>query len=355
MSLRAGELGPVLVTGATGRVGRVLVEALLAHGQRVAVVSRAPAVVERLWPGRGVETRRADLARPETLAGVCAGVETLIHLASYAPAADEPDIYEAPGHWTVTAEGTRALMAEARDAGTLRRMLYLSTVKAMGDATGARGHPVGPDEVVPAPETGYGRAKLIAEGELLASAAALDIPGCVLRLPMVYGLAGEGNLARMIAAVAAHRFPPWPRIDNHRSAVHVEDAVAAVLLAVAHPASTGRTYCVTDGGAYSTRWIYERICRALGRPVPRWTVPLWVLRAAAGAGTLGERLFGRRMPLTLEGLDKLVGDAWFSSATLERELGFRARHRLDEEIEGLVRMVRGGDREGPRPPDSSVV
>jgi len=72
----------------------------------------------------------------------------------------------------------------------------------------------------------------------------------VLRLPMVYGLEGQGNLALMIAAIARHRFPPWPRHDQRRSAIHVADAVRAALLCAGQPRAAGQVFLVTDGGLH---------------------------------------------------------------------------------------------------------
>jgi nucleoside-diphosphate-sugar epimerase len=165
---------------------------------------------------------------------------------------------------------------------------------------------------------------------------------CVLRLPMVYGLAGEGNIARMIAAVARNRFPPWPKIENRRVAVHIDDVIRAALLVVCDPRAAGQVYLVTDGQTYSTRWLYERIRLALGRPPPHWTVPLWALQAAAAAGSLAERVTGRAMPLNRTGLDKLTGNAWFSSRKIARGLGFEPQRDLETEIPRMVRdHVRG--------------
>lgn len=324
----------MLVTGATGQVGRRLVAALLADGQRVAILTRHPEAARALWPDAPVEIRAGDLADPASLAGVCADCATLFHLASHAPGPAEPDLYAAPGHWAVTADGTDRLMTQAARSD-LRQVVYISSVKAMGDRAGAGGQAA--DETLPpAPDSLYGRAKLAAERRVLALGQETGIRTCVLRLPMVYGLDGAGNLPRLVAAVKARRFPPWPRRVNRRSAVHVEDAIAAARLAARHPASAGETFCVTDGRAYSTRWIYERILEALGRPIPRWGVPLGALKAAAAAGTLTSRLTGRRVPLTLDTLDKLAGNACFSSAKLESRLGFRPRHDLEAEIRRLV-------------------
>jgi nucleoside-diphosphate-sugar epimerase len=327
-------LGQVLVTGATGKVGRRLVSELLLTGNRVVVLTRSSDAALALWPEHSPEIRTADLTDPLSLGSLCEGIDTLFHLASYSPRPDEPDIYEAQDHWAVTAEGTANLMAEVSASG-VQRLIYLSSIKAMGDAAGALGRPA--DEAVsPAPDSLYGRAKLAAERSVLDLGRTSGRHTVVLRLPMVYGLGENGNIARMVKAVSAGRFPPWPRIENHRVAIHVEDAVAAAILVAHHPECAGEVYFVTDGRAYSTRWLYEQALIALGRPIPRWTTPLWMLRLAAAAGTLGEHLTGRRMPLTLDGLGKLTGDAWFSSAKLEHDLGFRPRHRLETEIPSLI-------------------
>lgn len=326
----------VLVTGGTGKVGRLLVPALLQVGAQVSVLTRDPDGASGLWPGATgrLDCRRADLTAPETLPSALRGVSCVFHLASYSPPPKAPDVYEAPDHWPVTAVGTAHLVRAAREAG-VRRFLYLSSVKAMGDAAGA-GRTPATEETPPVPDSLYGRAKLAAERSVLAAGAS-GMPVCVLRLPMVYGLEGEGNLWRMIAAVAEGRFPPWPRVENHRSAVHAEDAIGAALLAATRCRADGRVYLVTDGASYSTRWIYEQICRALGREAPAWTTPRWILWSTATAGTLVTRLSGRRLPIDREGLRKLMGNAWFSSERIQAELGFRPRHGLQETIPRLVR------------------
>ncbi|MBP6582440.1 MAG: NAD-dependent epimerase/dehydratase family protein [Chromatiaceae bacterium] len=330
---------PVLVTGATGKVGRHLVQALLGEGARVTVLTRAPEKARTLWPGAPVTCRAGDLGDAASLAAALVGIDCVFHLASYSPGPDEADIYEAPAHWTVSAEGTRNLVAAAVLSGGIHRLVYLSSIKVMGDAAGAGPQPAD-EQTAPLPDSLYGRAKLEAERQVLTSGGTGGLPTCVLRLPMVYGLAGQGNIARMIDAVARHRFPPWPPIDNRRSAIHVEDAIRAALLAAWHPQAVGQIFLVTDGEHYSTRWLYKQIRLALGLPLPRWAIPLWVLWFAASLGSLGERLTGRAMPLTRAGLSKLTGDAWFSSERIRQELGFQSHHRLSAEIPLMVRDYR---------------
>ena len=329
---------PVLVTGATGKVGRHLVRALVTAGARVAILTRSTEKARTLWPAANVDYRTGDIGDPVSLDAALLGIEVIFHLASYAPTTTEANIYAAPAHWTVSAEGTRNLVDAALARG-VRRLVYLSSVKVMGDTAGAGSQPA--DETwPPAPDSLYGHAKLEAERRVLAAGRETGLHVCVLRLPMVYGLGGQGNIARLIEAVARHRFPPWPRIDNRRSAIHVEDAVRAAQLAAWHPRAAGQIFLVTDGDTYSTRWLYEQTRLALGMPIPRWAIPVWMLRVGAITGSLGEKITGRAMPLTLAGLEKLTGNAWFASDKLRRELDFLPEQKLKQEIALMARDYR---------------
>ena len=330
---------PTLVTGATGKVGRPLVSALLGAGARVSILTRDPARASALWPGAEVRVQAGDLAAAPARIPALAGMELVLHLASHAPPATAANPYGAAGHWAVTVEGTRALLAAAIAAG-VSRLVYVSSIKAMGEGGGGDR---AADETTPAtPNSAYGRAKLEAERLMLQAGAIHGRHVAVLRLPMIYGLGGKGNIARMLEAVARRRFPPWPETGNRRTALHVADAVAAILLAARLPQAAGQVYLVNDGGAYSTRWLYEHMCRALGRPVPAWTLPLWSLTMAAGLGSAAEWLTGRAMPLTRTSLRKLTASAWYSAAKIRRELGFVPEQDLATEILHLARRYRTG-------------
>jgi nucleoside-diphosphate-sugar epimerase len=299
-----------------------------------------------------MDYRCADLSDAATLHGLFNGIETVFHLASHSPPAHSLHLYDAPTHWTVTALGTRNLVASIATSA-VRKVVYASSVKVMGDAVAARGRPV-TERDMPQPDTEYGRAKLAAERSVLALGRDVAKHVSVLRLPLVYGLSNpfepnQDNVARMLAAIARRRFPPWPRVDNHRSAVHVNDALRALLLLATDSRASGQIYLVTDGRPYSTRWLYEQMCVALGRPLPRWVVPLWTLRSAATFGSLLEQVSGRVMPLNREGLAKLLGDAWYSSEKLQRELGFIAEQNLEQEIVRMVAKINQQRADGCQP------
>jgi nucleoside-diphosphate-sugar epimerase len=93
---------------------------------------------------------------------------------------------------------------------------------------------------------------------------------------------------------------------------------------------------VTDGQPYSTRELYEWICRALGKPVPVWQIPEVVFRGLAKIGDAIGALQGRRFMFDSDTLEKLAGSACYSSQKIEQKLGFQAKHHLRESLSSII-------------------
>lgn len=100
----------VLVTGATGQLGRDFIRAALAANHAVRALSRR----ERPADESGVEWVKGDLAGGDGLSAACDGIDAIVHLASDPPNAAIADV-----------EGTRRLLDAARPAG-VRHFVYMS-------------------------------------------------------------------------------------------------------------------------------------------------------------------------------------------------------------------------------------
>lgn len=157
-----------------------------------------------------------------------------------------------------------------------------------------------------------------------------------LRLAMVYGAGGRGNLERMARLIRCGLFPPLPETGNHRSLVHVDDVVSVMRLVANDPKANRRTYIVASHEAPSGRELLDALRRAFGMRARTWSVPEPLLRVVAAGGDVLEILAKRRMPFDREVFDRLLGSAWYSPARIERELGWRARISL---AEGLAELV----------------
>lgn len=313
----------ILVTGASGFIGGNLLQHLQQQGRSVLGMARGGAM--------GAGWRRGNLDDPGSLSLACQGISTVIHCAGYAHAFGALQQADVDLHWRINCEGTRRLVEAAGGAG-VRRFVFLSSVKAMGEP----GAECVAEDWQGAFLTPYGEAKRAAEAAVLESARSSAMEVVILRPAMVYGPGGKGNLERMARAISRGRFPPLPETGNHRSLVHVDDMVAAILLAIDQPRANGRTYVVAHPEAPSGGQLYDAMRRALEMPPCRWRTPESWLRLAGQAGSLAERMLHRRMPLNTEVVSRLLDSAWYSSARLQSELGWAPRVSLDE---GLRRLV----------------
>jgi nucleoside-diphosphate-sugar epimerase len=312
-----------LVSGASGFIGRRLIKALLEDGLPCRGLSRMPL--------SDATSLAVDLGDKTALTAACAGATSVFHCAGHAHAFGSRTAEDVAMHWQVNCEGTRNLVEAAGIAG-VRRFVFLSSVKAMAEP----GESCADEDFPGQPETAYGQAKRAAEAAVLEAGQRHDMHVVNLRLAMVYGAGGRGNLERMGRLVRRGLFPPLPETGNHRSLVHVDDVVAAMRLVAGDQRADGRTYIVASPEAPSGRALFDALRSVLGMPRCTWSVPASMLRVAARCADGVETLSKRRMPFDSEVLDRLLGSAWYSPARIEHELGWRARVSL---ADGLAEMV----------------
>lgn len=314
----------VVVSGASGFIGKRLYEVLNISDFGIKYITRNRSALDK-------NALVADLVDTHYPLAFFAGVECIFHLAGKAHALAESR-QDANDYFQINTEGTRKLLEAAKQAG-VKKFIYFSSVKAVGDSD------IQPmdESATSVADTPYGQSKYAAE-QLVLHGGYVPHP-VVIRPSMVYGGTEKGNLPQMVKAVAKGLFPPLPETHNRRSMVHVDDVVNAAILAAENPRAAGQIYIVTDGQAYSTRQIYDWIREALGKPPIDWSVPYPVLDALAKSGDVIGALSRRRFPLDSDALQKLTGSAWYSSAKIERELGFRAQHTLRQALPDIVRYL----------------
>jgi nucleoside-diphosphate-sugar epimerase len=312
----------VLVTGANGYIGQHLCQRLRACGKHVLALTRTQA--EGPWDENFV----ADISKDFIFARRLNGVDTIFHLAGKAHALSERK-GEEKEYDRINVQGTRKLLEAASKAG-VTRFVFFSSVKAMGEG----GDQCLDETCICQPQTPYGKSKLVAEN-LVLHGGYVPQP-VVLRLSMVYGPGSKGNLAQMIKFIKKGLFPPLPEIENKRSMVHVDDVVQAAMLAAEKPEALSRVYIVTDGKVYSTRQIYLWIRQVLGKGEPVFTVPWFIWQLGGKIGDLLGFVRGKRFVFDSQTLDKLFGSAWYSSARIQKELGFNPGWDLRSALPEMV-------------------
>ncbi|HEV7372046.1 NAD-dependent epimerase/dehydratase family protein [Arenibaculum sp.] len=264
----------VLVTGATGFVGRRLVERLLADGIAVRATVRRPngiPVADAVQVGEiGADTDWTTALQ---------GIDVVVHLAARVHILHDEAADALAAFRRTNVEGTRQLAVSAARAG-IGRVILVSSVKALADQSGKR--PLTDDDI-PRPGTPYGVSKLEAERALEDACRGTGTEWTALRPPLVYGPGVGANFGQLLA-LCQRRLPlPLGSIGNRRSLIAVDNLVDAVLRCIDHPAAAGRSFLVHDGPSPSTPDLVRTLSSALSHRARLFPVPPLLLRAALHA------------------------------------------------------------------------
>jgi UDP-glucose 4-epimerase len=280
------------ITGCNGFVGRALSQAALAQGHAVVgIVSRegacAPAVAE--WA-----TTKRDFA---SLLGEAPGygpIDCIIHLASRVHELGEGRDASTllPLYRETNVAGSLRVAAAAYAVGA-KRLVFVSSIKAMGEAE--PGSPPRPwtetDTAVPSDP--YGISKCEAEQALRETCARLGLELIIIRPPLVYGPGVRANFLQLMSFVARGVPLPLASVRAQRSMVFIDNLVGAILAAASHAKAPGHAFLVSDGQDMSVAEITHLLGDGLGskaRLIPVPPVVLMYLARAIGKQALADRL-----------------------------------------------------------------
>ncbi|HXG78932.1 MAG TPA: NAD-dependent epimerase/dehydratase family protein [Methyloceanibacter sp.] len=252
--------GLVLVTGASGFIGRRLTVALAKEGWRVRAAARDPGA---LPAGSGIErVLLPDLARAADWGGLLDGISHVVHLAGIAHAPGQlPD----QAYARINAQAAGELAEAAR--GKVERLVFISSIRAQAGLSAER--PI-TEKDPPAPTDAYGKAKLEAERLIAAS----GVEYTVLRPAVVYGRGVKGNIAAL-ATLAKTPLPlPFAGLVNKRSLLALDNLTAAISLALVSEQAAGETFLVADREPISVADLVAAMREGLGRAPHLVNLPL---------------------------------------------------------------------------------
>lgn len=293
-----------LITGAAGFVGRNLGQYLATrHPLRLAVRELAAAESLRSF---GEVFAVGNVCSSTDWSESLKGVNAVVHLANRAHVLRETAADPAAACREVNVEGTRRLAEQAVAAG-VRRLVYLSSVKVLGERTEARAFG---EASLPAPEDPYAESKRDAEQVLHDIAARTGLEVVVLRPPLVYGPGVGANFLRLMQWVARGIPLPVAAIHNRRSLMYVGNLASAIEACLLHPAAAGRTYLLSDGAPVSTAQLVTLLAAALGVSDRSWPLSPAVLRLTGKVTGMGGEVA------------RLVDSLEVDDAAIRRDLGW---------------------------------
>ena len=320
----------VAVTGANGFVGRVVCERLAARGWNVRAVVRTemtplPAGAQRMVV--------PDLLDVDALARAFEQTSAVVHLAARVHVMRDAESDPLAIYRRVNVDVTRAVMQAATRA-SIRRFVYLSTVKVMGEGNDVPWT----ENDKPQPVDPYGVSKREAEELVLRREGDALLEPVVLRAPLVYGPGVRANMLRLFELVD-HGMPlPFGGIRNRRSLVYIGNLAAAVEAVLESAAAPNEVFFVSDGVDVSTPDLVRAIAVALSRPSRLLAVPDMAFHVAGTAGDFVSRFLP--FPVTSAATHRLVGSLRVSSAKLRELVGFVPPYSLQEGLSETARWYR---------------
>ena len=278
----------ILVTGATGFIGKQLSRSLTDSGHEVRCTSRSH--TSKDFASRELIT--CDLESAGNLDHLTTGCDAIVHLAGRAHVmSDDPATSESL-YLSANVDVTRRLAQSAARAG-VKRMILMSSVKVNGEST-TTGSPFTSQDT-PNPQDPYSRSKTQAEQALWEVASTSAIEGVVIRPPLDYGPGVRANFASLIGIVNRGLPLPLGSIHNERSFVSIDNLVDCIATVLQSSNAAGQTFLVSDGHDLSTPELIRSIASALHKSPMLIPFPPALLKlATTTAGKRGayDRLCG---------------------------------------------------------------
>ena len=321
----------VLVTGASGLLGRTTAGLLLRRGDDVTVLQRRGA-------GLSCAEVLGSVTDEDAVTRAVRGQDAVLHLAAKVDVVGRPEEYE---HTNV--RGTATLVSAARDAGVSRfvQVSSPSVAHAGRPLCGAGAEPADPGRA----RGHYARTK--AAAELIALGA--DSPGfpvLAVRPHLVWGPGDTQLVARLVARARAGRLPVLGSGAALIDTTYVDDAAAALVAAVdaCGPSAHGEPLVVSGGDPRPVAEVFDRLCRAAGVPPPRRHVPVPLALAAGSAVDLlwaASRRTGTP-PITRFLAEQLTTAHWFDQRRTRSVLRWSPAVGLEDGFERLAAWYAAG-------------
>ena len=318
----------VLLTGATGFLGRVLARRFAEAGhQVVALVREHDADLADL----GIEQALGDITSLDPVIAAAVGCDAVVHSAAeVAPLARIDDYYD------VNVRGTENVLAACEIDG-VQCLVFTSCAGVVidrGDLNGVN-ETQRPPERAPSP---YLATKALAERHVLA-ANGPKFATVALRPHLLWGPGEPRLLPRLAALARSGRLrlfgEPGKKIDS----CYVDNAADAHLAALDRlepgAAIAGKAYFITQGEPASVEGFLNSLLRAAGYPAETRRLSAGFARMLASTASLRRAFTGAEPLVTAEALTLFGQSAWFNIAAARRELGYAPRVGMSE---GLARV-----------------
>ena len=271
----------IMLTGATGFIGKSLVFELLQQNFNVSIAVRQKT---NLFPCKVKQFVVGDFGDNPDFSASLAKVDCVIHLAGRAHVIDKIKTSELNGFRNINRDLTLHLAKQAIDSG-VKRFLFLSSIGVNGN----QNNKPFLETDTPNPQESYAISKYEAEQDLMRLSQDTGLEVAIIRPPLVYGYGAPGNFGRLVKWVGAKLILPLPlgSVKNARSLIAIDNLVSFIITCIAHKNAANEVFLISDREDLSTTQLLRKIAKAFNKKIFLLPIPVQLMIFLAG-------LLGRR-------------------------------------------------------------
>jgi len=304
----------LLITGATGFIGKALVAELIQQNFNVSIAVRQKT---SLFPDKVKQFIVGSFESNPDFSTSLTKVDCVIHLAGRAHIIDNSKASILDEFRKINTELTLNLAKQAVTAG-VERFIFLSSIRVNGNKNNQPFLEID----TPNPQEPYAISKHEAERDLLKLSKNSSLEVVIIRPPLVYGNSAPGNFGRLIQWASAKFILPLPlgAVNNTRSLVAIDNLVNFIIVCTLHPKSSNEIFLISDNDDLSTTQLLKKIAKAFNKKVLLFPVPIsWMVFVAKLLGKEADavRLFSSLIVDSSKARDLLD---WHPVTTMDEQL-----------------------------------
>jgi nucleoside-diphosphate-sugar epimerase len=250
-----GEIMNILVTGASGFVGRALISRLETEQRHHIVGSVRKSTGDAIGSAKIVSV--GDISEKTDWTSALENIDVIIHLAGRAHVLNGGNNLSAFNR--VNVDGTMRLAEQALEFG-VKRFIFISSIGVNGSQTHGEAFT---ECSALAPHATYAESKRQAEEQLRAKLENSTMELVVIRPPLIYAANAPGNFQRLLKLVASGMPLPFGITRNKRSMVSLNNLIEFIFLCIDHPAAANETFLISDGVSVSTKEIVRLLAEGM--------------------------------------------------------------------------------------------
>jgi len=245
----------ILLTGATGFIGKALVLELIQKNFNVSIAVRQKS---NLFPDKVKQFVVGDFQSNPDFSASLAEAECVIHLAGKAHVIDKAEAPVLDEFRKINTELTLNLAKQAV-ASKVKRFIFLSSIGVNGNQNNQPFLEID----TPNPQEPYAISKYEAEQGLFKISKKTGMEVVIIRPPLVFGVKAPGNFGRLLHWVnAKHPIPlPFGSVNNSRSLVALDNLVDFIILCINHKKAANEVFLISDGDDLSTTQLLQNILK----------------------------------------------------------------------------------------------